>query len=250
MVRYITEHDSPNFTPAAKCRARFGQPRTVESITIHWWGDPATKPSFDGVVSHLCRRAGTSSAHYVIDAGRAACIVDPDDAAWHAGSRTGNATSIGLELDPRATDDVYATAAEVIADLRRTYGDLPLVPHKHWKNTACPGVFDLARLDSLARGVATPAPAKPAPAPAKPAPAKPAPAPTSPALKRGSTGTRVERLQRTLKTRYPLYAKHLAVDGDYGPKTEAAVREFQFRAGLAVDGIAGPATHRALGLTY
>jgi peptidoglycan hydrolase-like protein with peptidoglycan-binding domain len=37
------------------------------------------------------------------------------------------------------------------------------------------------------------------------------------------------------------------VDGYAGPLTDAAVRVLQRRAGLAVDGIAGPATRRALG---
>jgi peptidoglycan hydrolase-like protein with peptidoglycan-binding domain len=38
-------------------------------------------------------------------------------------------------------------------------------------------------------------------------------------------------------------------DGVYGPKTRAAVRRFQRKNGLAPDGIAGPQTLAALGLT-
>jgi peptidoglycan hydrolase-like protein with peptidoglycan-binding domain len=38
------------------------------------------------------------------------------------------------------------------------------------------------------------------------------------------------------------------VDNIDGPATKAAVREFQRRAGLTVDGIAGPATRKALGV--
>jgi peptidoglycan hydrolase-like protein with peptidoglycan-binding domain len=69
-------------------------------------------------------------------------------------------------------------------------------------------------------------------------------------LRRGSTGPMVEKLQERLRTAYSAYAGHLVVDGDYGPLTEAAVREFQHRAGLTVDGIAGPVTLAALKLSF
>ena len=52
----------------------------------------------------------------------------------------------------------------------------------------------------------------------------------------GSTEAAVEQLQIALVALgYPL-----VVDGEFGPRTEAAVRDFQQRNGLAVDGIAGP----------
>lgn len=66
-------------------------------------------------------------------------------------------------------------------------------------------------------------------------------------LMRGSTGEAVRKLQERLNRDYPRYSR-LAVDGDFGPATEAVVREFQQRAGLLVDGIAGPATLGKLGL--
>ena len=40
----------------------------------------------------------------------------------------------------------------------------------------------------------------------------------------------------------------LTVDGVRGSRTEAAIREFQERKGVTVDGIAGPKTRKALGL--
>src|SRR4029078_7154739 len=46
-------------------------------------------------------------------------------------------------------------------------------------------------------------------------------------LYRGSEGPQVAQLQRQLKYGYEAYAGNLAVDGAYGPQTEAAVREFQ-----------------------
>ena len=60
----------------------------------------------------------------------------------------------------------------------------------------------------------------------------------------GSTGADVEQVQIALVALgYPI-----AVDGTYGPRTEAAVRDFQAANDLEVDGIAGPDTQSALGL--
>lgn len=57
-------------------------------------------------------------------------------------------------------------------------------------------------------------------------------------LRPGSAGAMVEDLQQQLQQLgFPI-----EVDGRYGPRTEAAVREFQQRHGLAVDGVAGDKT--------
>ncbi len=58
-------------------------------------------------------------------------------------------------------------------------------------------------------------------------------------LRYGSIGDAVQTLQRRLDG--------LAVDGSFGPKTLAAVKQFQSTHGLAVDGIVGPQTWAALG---
>lgn len=81
---------------------------------------------------------------------------------------------------------------------------------------------------------------------AKGFPAKPAP--TARLVKRGSRGDLVRKVQSKLKTNYSLYAGKLKVDGIFGPSTEKAVREFQRRAGLKVDGIAGAQTLKRLGI--
>ena len=64
-----------------------------------------------------------------------------------------------------------------------------------------------------------------------------------------NTGDRVLALQKLLNANYPAYTQ-LDEDGEYGPLTAEVVSEFQQRAGLAVDGIAGPATLAALGLSF
>lgn len=61
-------------------------------------------------------------------------------------------------------------------------------------------------------------------------------------LRRGSTGVDVRRVQGMLVA----HGYELDVDGDYGPRTEQAVRRFQLQHGMGVDGIVGPATWLAL----
>lgn len=62
-------------------------------------------------------------------------------------------------------------------------------------------------------------------------------------IRYGSSGPAVEKLQAGFNTVFPKYpGLPLEVDGDFGPKTELAVREFQRRVGLKVDGIVGEQT--------
>jgi N-acetylmuramoyl-L-alanine amidase len=158
-------NNSRNFTPRDQVPAVFGHARVVSAITIHHWG--ADGQDFDTVERFLCGNNVPTSAHYVVQGGLVSCIVSPDDAAWHSGNAFGNATTVGLELKPEADDETYRTAGELIAFIRSIYGDIPLVGHNHWKATACPGRYDLARLDREARGVAAaPAPVAPQSTPA------------------------------------------------------------------------------------
>lgn len=62
----------------------------------------------------------------------------------------------------------------------------------------------------------------------------------------GSSGKEVTAIQKALKDR-GLFK--VGVTGYYGQVTQTAVRKFQKQKGLSVDGIAGPATLRALGIS-
>lgn len=167
----ITQHNA-TFYHARPAGHRYA------GIAIHWWGDPAQRPTFDGTVQYLVYGGARNSAsvHYVAEAGKVACLLDPDtQLSWgqgDGGNGFGNNFFISIECNPRASDGDYQTTAELIRELRATYGDLPLKPHRAFTSTQCPGVWDLGRLDRLARGSGS------APAPA-PAPV-PAPAPNSP----------------------------------------------------------------------
>ncbi|WP_062306528.1 glycoside hydrolase domain-containing protein [Alicyclobacillus sendaiensis] len=62
-------------------------------------------------------------------------------------------------------------------------------------------------------------------------------------LQLGSTGPAVKQLQEDLNK---ILGLHLAVDGIFGPATQAAVKSFQLQHGLTVDGIYGPQTAQAM----
>ena len=62
-----------------------------------------------------------------------------------------------------------------------------------------------------------------------------------PVVKSGSNGHPIKTLQYLLRAR----GHSIAVDGVFGPSTEAAVKAFQASRGLAADGIVGPATWAA-----
>ena len=199
---YITKFTSPN---------QNARNSKVKSITIHHWGSRGQK--FDNVVNWLCQKRAGTSAHYVVEAGKVACIVDPDRRAWHAGNSRGNHESIGIECRPEATEGDYATVAALVADLRAVYGNIPLKRHRDWTSTACPGVWDIGKIDRLARGVkpgvsgggtSAPKPSKPASKPAK---------------------GKVE------------------VDGRWGRETSKAVQKI---LGVKQDGRMGPDTYKAL----
>ncbi|GAB6118829.1 hypothetical protein JCM16816_24260 [Thermoanaerobacter brockii subsp. lactiethylicus] len=62
-------------------------------------------------------------------------------------------------------------------------------------------------------------------------------------LKLGSTGNGVKILQETLN----IIGYSLVEDGQFGTRTQAAVKDFQSKNGLTVDGIVGPQTWQKLG---
>ena len=55
----------------------------------------------------------------------------------------------------------------------------------------------------------------------------------------GDQGTDVAEIQGQLSN----YGYDVAADGDFGPATAEAVKEFQAAHGLAVDGLVGPSTY-------
>jgi hypothetical protein len=117
--------------------------------------------------------------------------------------------------------------------------------HRDWIATTCPGqwLYEQVRKGAFLKVGVTRVIAKPA---SRATTAVRQAISAKPILRRGSKGTAVRRLQQGLRTKFPAYAR-IAVDGDFGPATDRAVREFQRRSGLAADGVVGARTWAALG---
>lgn len=61
-------------------------------------------------------------------------------------------------------------------------------------------------------------------------------------LSRGASGSDVSQLQERIAG-WAAYGQNIAIDGQFGPATESALKRFQSGYGLTADGVAGPQTY-------
>lgn len=125
-----------------------GPPMKAKGFAIHWWGDPAQKPTFDGIVNVLIQRGREKSAsvNFIAESGKVACLVSPTSVAWgqgDGGNGWGNLNLVSIECNPRCTAADRETVAELMADQYILNG-IPLVayPHNKFTATQCPGVWE------------------------------------------------------------------------------------------------------------
>lgn len=155
----------------------------------------------------------------------------------HAGTDEGNRTSIGVCFlidgrteapSPAALGAFYGLRHIGESEGHLRVGHL-LKLHRDWKQTDCPGDIAAAVLRER-NGNHTPV-----------APPR--------LLRRGVQGDDVLALQhRLVQLGHMSGAQVNTGPGIFGPQTEAAVKLFQWRNGLAADGVVGPRTRAALGL--
>ena len=144
----LDSNPSSNYYTPTEVLTQYKQPRKVLGVTIHWWNDPKNAGTHDGTADYLARKGGDTSAHYVVSPGRVTRLVDDKNAAWHAGSAVGNATTIGIECNPHDVDGTLVTVAALIRDLEKKHGDLKIYRHRDWRSTTCPGAYS-SRIDEL-----------------------------------------------------------------------------------------------------
>lgn len=186
---------------------------------------------------------GRDGTYYVIAAGR---CNHAGLGSWQ-GISTGNSNFIGIEAENTGlTNDNPWPAIQVDAYQR---GVAAILAHTGLTAASCAGhkefaptrktdpTLDMpafrASVTAIMTGAVPVAPLIPAAEP----PATPGGAAGRATLRRGSQGELVRTLQRKLG---------LKDDGNFGPRTEAAVREFQRRQLIVPDGIVGPKSWAAL----
>ena len=133
---YITSYNANAYTVG---RMSNGVQYSVDKIIIHHWG--AEGQTFEGVCAWFESPSCQTSAHYVVEGGRVACLVNLSDTAYHAGDWGANLTSIGIECRPEMSDADLETVCELVAYLYKVYGELPIYGHKDFSSTACPGKY-------------------------------------------------------------------------------------------------------------
>lgn len=183
---------------------------------------------------------GRSGTFYIVAAGR---CNHAGAGSWH-GVTNGNSELIGIEAenmgtgkDPWPIAQISAYEEGIAAILKHIRANSVMAAgHKEYatpRGRKIDPAFDMVTFrDNVGHIMA----GDPLAASNMPAPADP----TRSMLRLGDQGASVRVLQAALGMKVP--------DGAFGPITEAAVKAYQKKAGLVVDGRVGPKTWKAIGI--
>lgn len=179
--------------------------------------------------------------------GRIAMYVPESEGAWCSSNMTNDMRAVTIECASAKTHPytmnakVYASLVKLCVDICRRYNktkllwfadrnktlayspkpdEMVLTVHRWFAQKACPGDWLYSRLGKLADEVTRQLNGETLPIPRT--------------IKKGNTGRAVKAVQSILGD--------LTIDGKFGAKTDAAVRAYQSKHGLTVDGIVGPKT--------
>lgn len=263
-------------SPCSNPRNNANYYNKIDTITIHHMAGNMTIESCGKLFQDEKRQV--SSNYGIGSDGRIAMYVEEKNRSWCSSSRVNDYRAITIEVANdggantgwHVSDKALASLVQLCADICKRNGIAKLVwsnnkddrvnhkngcnmtVHQDFVAKTCPGPYLLGKhqwiadqVNAILQPKAEPAkpvePAKPA-EPAKPVePAKPAAqtvnASSTSSLKKGSKGDSVKDLQKNLNK---VLGTTLDVDGSFGSLTENAVKAFQQKYGLDVDGHFGP----------
>lgn len=139
-----------------------GRDRPIRRIVLHWMA--TTLAGCDATFAGGQREA---SAHYGLEDDKRHQYVRESDTAWHAGDRTINHESIGIEHSAApgrdATEATIANSIDLCTELCRRYGLTAdaIDQHNDFYATQCPGTLPVSRIREAVRANLA---GKPAPA--------------------------------------------------------------------------------------
>jgi N-acetylmuramoyl-L-alanine amidase len=234
--------------------------KEVRKIVLHWTANPgASAENHQKYFNGTAIRSKTyASAHIFVDSKEAICIIPLNEIAYHANdhyerNRSGEAyrgvpelspnannLSIGVEMCVEKNGNISASTilrtAKVIAELCKIYklDENDIVRHYDVTHKPCPKPFvdhpeRFSEFKELVKAILNPPKKTPVNASTIRYPGT--------LLRKGSRGESVKKVQQKLK---------VTSDGIFGPITERAVKNFQKKNGLVVDGIVGKATWNKL----
>ena len=244
-----------SYTRISPNRTR-GRAHGIDTVTIHCVVGQCSVETLGGVFAQTATRA--SSNYGIGRDGRIGLYVSEEDRSWCTSNAANDNRAVTIECasdisHPYAVNDkVYAALLELVTDICRRNGIRRLVwseskadrighrngcnmtVHRDYANKACPGEYLYSRMGAIAAEVNK----RLGQGPEQDQTPVVMVGVRAEQLQLGSEGEIVRALQMLLNGRgFPCTA-----DGIFGKKTLAAVRAFQARKGLTVDGIVGSAT--------
>lgn len=228
-----------DIVPKSVKNVRPGYKMTPRWITIHETDNTSPGAGARNHAIYLKNGAGGASKswHFTVDDKEIYQHLPTNEAGWHAGdgaNGTGNRQSIGIVICVNR-DGNYEKAKENAAWLVRKLmkeHNIPIervVQHNRWSGKNCPRrMREEGKWGHFLQMIQQGSPA-------------PAPSTNTTVLRLGDSGPAVKKLQEDLLKAGEKLPKY-GPDGYFGAETLAAVKSFQKKHGLTVDGIAGPQT--------
>ena len=242
---------SPNYSS--------GRNHVIDTITIHCM---AGNLSVETCGDLFARSSTQASSNYGVGTdGRIGLYVEEKNRSWATSSSSNDNRAVTIEVandggapDWHVSDKALASTIKLIADICKRNGIKKLLwqnnsaligqvskqnmtLHRWFAAKACPGDYLVSKHPyiveqvnkSLGSGGSTPSPSSGGS--------------TTTELGRGDKGDAVKTLQKNLNT---TINAGLIVDGDFGKATETAVKNFQKKYKLTVDGIWGSASQKKM----